>query len=222
MIPEYESNVDAKVQKLLNLILEGEHDEAKNYLNKQIEETSVSDVINDVLEPALMKIGELWNKEKVSLAAGYLAGKLAEEILEKSLEEVVESTESKGVAVVGNVEDDYHSLGRKLLSAFLRISGWQVVDLGNDVLADEFVDAALEHDAHVIGVSAMMFATAENIKLIRQELDKRNLSNNIKLAVGGAVFKLNPNLVDEVGGDGTAANAAEAPALFDSLIKKVQ
>jgi methanogenic corrinoid protein MtbC1 len=89
--------------------------------------------------------------------------------------------------------------------------------LGNDVLATEFVDKAVELKARVIGISAMMYSTAVNIKKVRDEIDKRKLTNQIKLAVGGAVFRLRPELVAEVGGDGTTGNAMNANLLFEKL-----
>jgi methanogenic corrinoid protein MtbC1 len=104
-----------------------------------------------------------------------------------------------------------------MVGVFLRAAGWKVVDLGNDVSPAAFVDAALEHGARVIGISAMMLTTAENIRAVRSELDARGLSGRIRLAVGGAVFKLRPELVREVGGDGTTASAIQAPSLFDRL-----
>jgi len=85
------------------------------------------------------------------------------------------------------------------------------------VLPAEFVDAALAEGARVIGVSAMMLTNAENIARVRAELDRRGLSGRVKLAVGGAVFVMRPELVAEVGGDGTAATAMDAPALFERL-----
>lgn len=72
----------------------------------------------------------------------------------------------------------------------------------------------------MIGVSAMMYTTALNIKSLRAEIDRRGLTGKIQLAVGGAVFVLRPDLVDEIGGDGTARNAMAAPALFDDLWEK--
>jgi methanogenic corrinoid protein MtbC1 len=63
----------------------------------------------------------------------------------------------------------------------------------------------------------MMLTTAENIRAVRAELDARGLPGRIRLAVGGAVFKLRPELVREVGGDGSAPSAIQAPALFDRL-----
>ena len=68
-------------------------------------------------------------------------------------------------------------------------------------------------------VSRTRTLTAKNILKVRHELDNNRLSNRIKLAVGGAVFKLRPELVADVGGDGTADNAIEAPELFEKLLK---
>ena len=90
-------------------------------------------------------------------------------------------------------------------------------DLGIDVEAKTFVDRAEMAGAKVIGVSAMTFDTAANIRGIRSEIDKRGLKGRIQLAVGGAVFRLRPELVEQVGGDGTAADALYAPALFARL-----
>jgi len=122
---------------------------------------------------------------------------------------------------LGNVEDDFHPLGRRLVSIYSQASGWNVIDLGNDVPAELFIEKAIENDAGIIAVSAMMFTTAKNIVKVRQELEKNALSGKIKLAVGGAVFKLRPELVTEVGGDGTAPTAMGASDLFDRLLKSI-
>jgi methanogenic corrinoid protein MtbC1 len=179
--------------------------------------------MNDILEPVLEEIGNRWAEESISLAQGYIAGKVAEDMLLKIHGAANGKTDKqayKGVAVVGNIEDDYHSLGRKLVSVFLQSAGWLVHDLGNDVTAKEFVDKAVETGARVIGVSAMMYTTAENIRKIRDELVRRNLSGKIQLAVGGAVFKLRPELAEEVGGDGTASSCFTATKLFEELWEK--
>ncbi|MFQ3619356.1 MAG: hypothetical protein SNJ78_00280, partial [Spirochaetales bacterium] len=83
------------------------------------------------------------------------------------------------------------------------------------------VDTAGSIGAPVIGVSAMMYTTAKNIPLIRKLLQERELEKRIALAVGGAIFKLHPELAYEAGGDGTAATALDAPELFESLRLKV-
>ena len=211
---------DAK-HHLIDTILLGDQVGAMLLLDSLAARFQYRKTITEVLEPALEEIGNRWAAEQISLAAGYLAGKIAEDTLIKALacQEIVPG--NKGPIVLGNVEDDYHSLGRKMVGIFLQTAGWKVIDLGNDVMAEDFVDAALQHDAPLIGASAMMFTTAMNIKKIRQELDTRGLTGRIRLAVGGAVFKIRPELVAEIGGDGTAEIAVEAPRLMEQLLQTV-
>ena len=201
-------------------ILEGERELANSLLEAYAASRSYRETMIDILEPVLEDIGTKWVEENISLAQGYVAGKVAEDLLHKIIEAeqgTVSKRVDKGPVVIGNIEDDYHSLGRKLISIFLQTAGWRVHDLGSDVTAVEFVDKAVETGARVIGVSAMMYSTAANIRKVREELDRRNLSGKVMLAVGGAVFKLRPELKDEVGGDGTAANGFQVPKLFAEL-----
>lgn len=205
---------------LLNLLLDGHRDAANTLLAEWARNHGYRNALTQIMEPVLETIGERWSQDQLSLATGYIAGKVAEDVLLKSLEEIPDTEDAhtrKGPVILGNVEDDFHSLGRKLVSIFLQAAGWRVVDLGNDVSAAEFVDTAEREGAGIIGVSAMMFTTAANIRKIREELDRRNLSGKIKLAVGGAVFRIRPELAHEVGADGTAPTAVHAPALFSSL-----
>ena len=208
-----------QIDQLIEEILLGHRLEAMALLAKHAESLGWRHTIFDLVEPALEEIGRRWAAEGISLAAGYMAGKIAEDalLLAAACDQAI--PEEKGPVILGNIEDDYHSLGRKLVAIFLRTAGWKVIDLGNDVLAEDFVAAAVEHRAPIIGASAMMLSTAENIAKIRAELNRRNLSGSIKLAVGGAVFKLRQELVAEVGGDGTAANAVDAPRLMASLLR---
>lgn len=216
-------NSQEKIKVLGDSINEGEKDKAVKLLKDWAVESGFKETIFTVLEPLLITWGKLWMQGKLSLAHGYLSGKVAEEfylIASQSEEFLVSKNEAKGTVVLGNVEDDFHPLGRRLVSIFSKAAGWNTIDLGNDVTAELFVESAIENNADIIAVSAMMFTTAKNIEKIRKELDQQSLSGKIKLAVGGAVFKLRPGLVADIGGDGTADNAIDAPDMFASLIKK--
>lgn len=211
-----------EMQKILaNLISEGEKEKSVQLLSHWASECSMKEIIFDVLEPLLVEWGKLWMQGKLSLAHGYLSGKVAEEfylLASKDNEFANSVNKKKGIIVLGNIEDDFHPLGRRLVNIFSTAAGWTIIDLGNDVPAEIFVEKAIENNANIIAVSAMMFTTAKNILKVRNEIDRLALSDKVKLAVGGAVFKLRPELVQEVGGDGTADNAIESPALFDSLV----
>ncbi|MGE5406613.1 MAG: B12-binding domain-containing protein [Methanosarcina sp.] len=214
-------NTNEQQQAIARLINEGEKDEAVSLLLAWSRQTSFKHVIFNILEPMLVEWGRLWMQGKLSLAHGYISGKVAEEIFlhaSRDKEFLVSTAKPKGTIVIGNIEDDFHPLGRRLVTIFAKTAGWNIIDLGNDVTAEIFIASALEHKADIIAVSAMMFTTAKNIAKIRTLMEKQSLSGKIQLAVGGAVFKLRPELVSEMGADGTAGNAIEAPELFDSLL----
>jgi len=180
--------------------------------------------LTELLQPVLSEIGAQWNVGKPTvLAQSYLAAKLTERMLMRTLEEGADARPAAvnlGTVVVGNIEDDYHALGRRMVGTFLKAAGWSVIDLGNDVPPEAFLLAAREYHARVIGVSAMMYLTATNIRRVREAIDAAGLTQRVQLAVGGAVFNLRPELVAEVGGDGTTRTAVSAPELFGELFKK--
>jgi methanogenic corrinoid protein MtbC1 len=214
--------MDKKLQELRDELYEciqnAGHVRAVHLLASAAATLGYRGVIQHVLEPVLVEIGERWLRDELSLAQGYVAGKIAEEVLLRAAQESpIPPGERKGPVVLGNVEDDHHALGRKLVSIFLQSAGWEVVDLGNDVPAEEFVDKAQEVGARIIGVSAMMLTTAEGIARIHELLVQRGLAGRIQLAIGGAVINLRPELVAQFGGDGTCHNAMQAPALFEEL-----
>jgi len=206
---------------LIELIQKADRQSASLLLDTWAEKHGYDRLLKDVLEPTLLLIGEEWRTaENFTLAQSYMAAKVAEDALLKAADHKKQSNQTapiKGPVVIGNIEDDFHSLGRRMIGTFLQADGWVVNDLGNDVLAEEFVDKAVEIGARVIGVSAMMRTTANNIKQLRAELDRRELTGRIQLAVGGAVFLVCPGLDMDVGGDGTTRTAIDAPVLFQRL-----
>lgn len=206
----------------LQAILNSDRDLANQLIDDWVIDHGYDTVLPDILDPILEELGNLWTVQSdITFAQVYVSAKIAEDIIVKVLEHTNIEKASKYKIVIGNIEDDFHSLGRRLVSTFLASSDWDVIDLGNDVTPKEFVDKALEEDAKIIMVSAMMYTTAQNIKLLRQEIDNRGLKNKILLAVGGAVFNLRQDLWQEVGADGSSRNAIEANILAKELLERV-
>jgi len=209
------------LQSLIESINMGDRVGASTQLDAWASEYGYEHLLVEVLDPMLIRIGEEWNSaETFTLAQMYVAAKVTEDVMSKiadSRKLPSEGQPPKGPVVIGNIEEDFHALGRRLVGTFLRAEGWKVYDLGNDVPAPVFVDKAQEVGARVIGVSAMMMTTAHNIKRLRKEIDDRGLTGQIQLAVGGAIFRICPGLTEEVGGDGTTSNALGATELFNRL-----
>lgn len=216
------SNPEIRCQNdLINAIHLADRQTARLIIDKWIDVYGYEHFFGDVMEPVLSRLGDEWIcQESVTIAQVYVAARIAEDVLIRiasQMSATVQPDQRKGPVVFGNIEDDFHSLGRKMVVTFLRINGWEVIDLGNDISPGQFVDAAVQAGARVIGVSAMTLTTSRNIRRLREEIDSRGLKGKIQLAVGGAVFNVYPSLVEEVGGDGTATNAMSAVPLFDRL-----
>jgi len=206
-----------QTEQLLKDVLDGQLDTAVLAIEKEAARYGYPVVIEKLIDPVLKQAGDLWTSGEISLAQSYVAGKIVEIILDNSMKHAIESgviVPKRGTIVIGNIEDDFHVLGRRMVCSFLRLDGWTIVDLGNDVAASTFVNAAIEHNAPIIAVSAMMLTTALGIRAVRQELDQRMPGCHIQLAVGGAIFRARPELVAEVGADGTADSAMLAPHLM--------
>jgi len=210
-------------KQLLEIIFSANREKALEFVDDWAKTRSYPQALTELLEPVIRQFGIEWsNSDEISLAQGYVAGKIAEDIATKAFAEFdpIEDAGEQRTVVIGNIEDDYHQLGRRLLGSFLAMHGWNVIDLGNDVLAQKFIDAAVEQNARIVGVSAMMYSHALNIQKVRDEIDQRQLGGKIQLAVGGAVFNENLLLLEKVGADGTAKNAIEALDLFEELWQK--
>lgn len=209
-------------RELLDTVLRADQAGANALLDAWAVEHGYGRLLMDVVEPMLEHIGRAYSQShSVTLAQAYVAGMIAEDVLNKMARQnrrsQGENSVPRGPVVIGNIEEDFHSLGRKMVGTFLTAEGWTVHDLGNDVSAEVFVDKAQEVGARVIGASAMMLTTARNIRQLREEIDRRGKTGRIQLAVGGAIFILRPELVQEVGGDGTSQNALGAARLFEQL-----
>lgn len=213
------------VQNLLQCMIEADRAKAQTLVEQAFAAGfSKEQILNGILDKAMIEMGEGWYREEFSLAQTFVAAKIAEDTFQRCMPE--KSNEdmpaSKGRIVIGNIEDDFHSLGRRIVSSFLRVNNWEVIDLGNDVVAEEFLEAASENETGLVGVSAMMYSTAVNIKKVRDLIDQRGLKNKMRLAVGGAVFNWQPELLEKVGGDGSANSAFEVDGLFLRLKKELE
>lgn len=207
-------------ERCLKAILDSDRELANSIIDEWAQIIGYDNVLLQVLEPVLEELGNMWTVQKdISFAQVYVSAIIAEDIIMKVLNnsDLNVVPVYKGTLVLGNIEDDFHSLGRKLVGIFLMSAGWHVIDLGNDITPKEFVDTAVAHNAKIIIVSAMMYTTAQNIKKLRSEIDNRGYKNSIKLAVGGAVFNLRKELWVEVGADGTSRNAIDVGELIEKL-----
>jgi len=121
---------------------------------------------------------------------------------------IAEEVPSRGKVILGTVEGDLHDIGKNLVGIMLEGAGFEVVDLGTDVPAEKFVDAAITENASIIGLSALLTTTMTLMKGIVELVEERGLSEQLKVIVGGA--PLSEEFARSIGAQGYAYDAANA------------
>ena len=126
----------------------------------------------------------------------------------KVLEPVLSASavEPIGTVVMGTVQGDFHDIGKSVCILMLQGAGFTVHDLGVDAKPKEFVDAVVEQNAQVVGMSASHTATVVNMKKTIEALDDADLRTRAKVIVGGA--PLTQEAADDMGADGYCTDAA--------------
>ncbi len=142
-------------------------------------------------------------------------------IVERALERLepaipAEALASAPAVVLGNAEQDFHDLGRRVVGLCLRGAGYRVLDLGLNVSNDRLIAAAEQSGAKVIGVSSLILQTAKHIPRLKKMLLQRG-RDDIRVIVGGAPFRVDPELHERYGADGVARDPVEAIRLVNAI-----
>jgi 5-methyltetrahydrofolate--homocysteine methyltransferase len=121
-----------------------------------------------------------------------------------------------GKVVIGTVKGDLHDIGKNLVVMMLEGGGFDVIDLGIDITANQFIEAIQEHQPQVLALSALLTTTVNEMKVTLQAIEKAGLRNRVKTIVGGA--PVTERFAREIGADGYAPDAASAVDTVKSLI----
>lgn len=177
---------------------------------------SVGDIIGEGLGKGMEVIGEKFDKAEIFLPQVVAASKTMELAL-KILEPLMTSGAGslKGCVIMGTVEGDIHEIGKNVCCAMLRGAGYKVIDLGPDATAQDFIDAADENEAQVLGGSALMTTTLEAQRELVEAV--KEIEAPYKCIFGGA--PCSQEWCDEIGADGYSETANEIIGLVDKLVQ---
>ena len=175
----------------------------------------VGTIISDGLGKGMEKVGVMFDKAEIYLPQVVAASKTMEVAL-KLLEPLMQSGEGslRGTVIMGTVEGDIHEIGKNVCCAMLRGAGYNVIDLGPDASAMDFMDAAEENDAQVVGGSALMTTTLESQREIVETI--KEMDAPYKAIFGGA--PCSQEWCDEIGADGYSETANEIIELVNKLV----
>jgi 5-methyltetrahydrofolate--homocysteine methyltransferase len=193
-------------------------DEASVKKNVQAEldaNTDIDAILNEGLIGAMDEVGKKFSEgelfvPEMLMAAQAMKGGL--EILKPLLAEG--TTEAKGTVVIGTVKGDLHDIGKNLVAMMMEGAGFNVVDLGVDVEAAKFVEAAQANKAKVVALSALLTTTMPAMQATINAIKEAGIT--VKTIVGGA--PVTQAFADQIQADGYADDAPGAVELARKLI----
>ena len=129
-----------------------------------------------------------------------------------------EQKEASGRILLGTVRGDLHDIGKNMVATMLRGVGFEVVDLGINISAEDFVAKVEQHRPDVLGMSALLTTTMPEMKKVIDRLTARGLRAKVKVIVGGA--PVNEKFARDIGADGYGADAGSSIDLTKRLLQK--
>src|ERR1700760_487795 len=171
-------------------ILRRRRDGVEQQIDKAVEKIGAVPTLNEVLLPAMKEVGDKFGAGELILpfvlqSAEVMKRAVAQ--LEKYLDKIEGYT--KGTVVLATGFGDVHDIGKSLVNTILTNNGYSVVDLGKQVPIQTIIDAAVEHKATAIGLSALLVSTSKQMPACVQELHSHG--HQFPLLIGGAAINRN-------------------------------
>ncbi len=207
----------ATLQDVYQAVVSGQADDARRAVEAHLAGgASPESILHEGLIPAMDEVGALFERQEyyvpeMLIAARAMQAGLA--VLRPRL--VAEGVAPAARAAIGTVQGDLHDIGKNLVAMMLQGAGFEVWDLGTDVPAEKFVDAARD-GAQLIGISALLTTTMARIPAVIRALQEAGQRDRVKVIVGGA--PLTEAFAREVGADGYAPDASLAVRASKGLL----
>ena len=205
-------------EKMAEVLIAGKQEEVKSLTQEALDKGAAA---RDILDKGLLagmdvvgqrfKAGDMFIPE-VLLCARCMHG--AMDILRPLLSEA--DAAGVGTCLIGTVQGDLHDIGKNLVSMMLQGAGFQVIDLGTNITAQQFVEAVKEHQPNILGMSALLTTTMPRMEETIQALKEAGIRDQVKIMAGGA--PVTQDFVDKIGGDAYGANAASATEKAKELV----
>jgi 5-methyltetrahydrofolate--homocysteine methyltransferase len=208
------------LKDLKDAVMSGEEEDVAELTQQAIDEGIAADeILNDGLIAGMnvvgkkFKDGEMFVPEVLMTAAAMKEGV---ELIRPLLGAGAEAASKKATIVLATVEGDLHDIGKNLVVIMFDSQGYNAVNAGMDVPPDDIIQAAIDNDAQIIGLSALLTTTMPVMKEVVDKLKERGLRDRFKVIIGGA--PVTQEFSDEIGADGYSADAQSAVDLAESLL----
>ena len=178
---------------------------------------SAREVLDEALLPGMEVVGTRMREGECFIPEVLLSARVMQACLDLLRPQMAEGEEAGlPTVVIGTVEGDLHDIGKNLVSMLLQGAGFTVVNLGTGVSPAAFVAAVREHQAQIVGMSALLTTTLPQMSATIAALKEAGLRDSVKVMVGGA--PVTAAYAEEIGADGYGANAGMAVERAKELV----
>lgn len=186
----------------------------ENFINKMSNNEDIIKAIEKIVVISLKHIGDGWEEGKVSLAQVYMGSKICVELVDRFIPNIDSYIENQPKIAICCFED-YHLIGKQIVSAVIKANGYKLNDYGCGVKMDKLIDNIIKDDIEIMMISTLMLSSALKIKELKKELDAIN--PNIKIIVGGAPFLFDSELWNRIGANAMSKNVTEIISTLNDL-----
>lgn len=210
--------MSAEIDAIRDFVIKGKRKEAIEATTKALAAgVDAGTIMSDGLIAAMSVVGQKFSSGEYFLPHMMIAARAMTEVLPILKPHLVGGeSKKKGKAVIGTVAGDFHDIGKNIVKMMLEGAGYEVVDLGVDVGAEKFVDAARTQAPDFVLMSALITLTMEGARKTIDALGAAGLRNGLKIGVGGA--PLTQKFADEIGADFYAADAHQCVQVCNRLL----
>jgi 5-methyltetrahydrofolate--homocysteine methyltransferase len=204
--------------KLFDAIVAGDATSTRSITVQALESgTDPLLLVNQYMAPAMDEVGRRFERCDYFVPELLLSARAMKSALELIRPLMVAGgIEPVGCVIVGTVKGDLHDIGKNLVAAMLEGGGFDVVDLGVNVSAEKFIEAARERNARIIAMSALLTTTMLSMKTTIEAIRKAGLRDQVTILIGGA--PITEKFAQEIGADAYGATAVDAVALARKAI----
>lgn len=171
------------------------------------------ELVDHVIVEALTRIGEAWERGDAALAQVYMSGRICEELVDGLLPPGDPQRKDQPRLAIAAL-DDYHLLGKRIVYSVLRANGFALKDYGR-ITADEVIAKVKADQIEVLLISTLMLHSALRVREVVAGLKQAGL--DVKVIVGGAPFRFDPQLWREVSADAMGHSASDVPGLIQNI-----
>jgi len=198
----------ADFETLKGMIIAGDGDGALAQTNGLLAEGKTArEILDNALLPGMDVVGQRMKTGECFVPEVLLSARTMQTCLDV-VKPSLGAGESATVAtiVIGTVEGDMHDIGKNLVAMLLEGAGFNVINLGKGVTADEFVASVKEHQPKILGLSGLLTTTIPKMGVAIRALEDAGLRSSVKVICGGA--PVSESFCNEIGADAYGPNAA--------------